>query len=105
MDVSVVIPTYNRASLLIKLLDAWREVDQVTKYKYQLIFSDDGSSDHTLATLKQQAKSLPIGSLENEHGGAGSARNADMRRAQGREILMLSDDILPNPHLVNQHLT
>ncbi len=52
MDVSVVIPTYNRASLLTKLLDAWREVEKVTKYKYELIFSDDGSTDNTVAKLK-----------------------------------------------------
>src|SRR5436190_13247510 len=103
MDLSVVIPTYNRASLLIKLLDAWREVDQVTKYKYELIFSDDGSADDTVATLKQEAKGLPIVTLENEHGGAARARNAAIRRAQGERILMLGDDIFPNPQLVNQH--
>src|SRR5438552_15264484 len=104
MDVSVVIPTYNRASLLIKLLDAWREVDQATKYKYELIFSDDGSSDNTVAILKQQAKGLSIVILENEHGGAARARNAAIRRAQGERILMLGDDIFPNPQLVNRHV-
>src|SRR2546425_4309784 len=103
MDVSVVIPTYNRASLLIKLLDAWREVDQVTKYKYELIFSDDGSSDDTVATLKQHASRLPIIVLESEHGGAAKARNAAIRIAQGEKILMIGDDIFPNPQLVNQH--
>ena len=104
MDLSVVIPTYNRASLLIRVLDAWREVDQATKYKYELIFSDDGSSDNTVATLKQQAKGLSIVILENEHGGAARARNAAIRRAQGERILMLGDDIFPNPQLVNRHV-
>src|SRR6266496_1277180 len=104
MDVSVVIPTYNRASLLIKLLDAWREVDQATKYEYELIFSDDGSSDDTVATLKQQANGLPMVILENEHGGAARARNAGIRRAQGERILMLGDDIFPNPQLLNRHV-
>src|SRR5205823_2336643 len=55
------------------------------------------------ATLKQQAKGLPIVTLENEHGGAARARNAATRRAQGERILMLGDDIFPNPQLVNQH--
>jgi len=103
MDISVVIPTYNRASLLIKLLDAWREVDRVTNYKYELIFSDDGSADDTVATLKQHTKGLPVVILENEHGGAAKARNAALRRAQGERILMLGDDIFPDPHLVNRH--
>src|SRR5437660_6197419 len=104
MDVSVVIPTYNRASLLIKLLDAWREVDKVKKYKYELIFSDDGSSDDTRATLKQRSKGLPVVILENEHGGAARARNAAIRRAQGERILMLGDDIFPDAQLVNRHV-
>src|SRR5438132_2289991 len=104
MDLSVVIPTYNGASLLIKLVDAWGEVDQDTKYKYELIFSDDGSSDDTVTTLKQQGKGLPIVTLENEHGGAARARNAAIRRAQGERILMLGDDIFPNPQLVNRHV-
>ena len=104
MDVSVVIPTYNRASLLIRLLDAWREVDKVKKYKYELIFSDDGSSDDTRATLKQRSKGLPVVILENEHGGAARARNAAIRRAQGERILMLGDDIFPDAQLVNRHV-
>jgi glycosyltransferase involved in cell wall biosynthesis len=104
MDVSVVIPTYNRASLLIKLLDAWREVDHITKYEYELIFSDDGSPDDTIATLKQQSKGLPIVILENQHGGAGHARNAAIRRARGERILMLGDDIFPDAELINRHI-
>src|SRR5207237_7341930 len=102
MDVSVVIPTYNRASFLIKLLDAWREVEKVTKYKYELIFSDDGSSDDTVATLKQQAKGLPIVILDNEHGGAARARNAAVRRTQGERILMLGDDVITYPPVVSR---
>ncbi|MEK6280897.1 MAG: glycosyltransferase [Acidobacteriota bacterium] len=104
MDISVVIPTYNRASLLPKLLTAWGEVDKATKYKYELIFSDDGSSDDTIATLKQHANRLPIIILENQHGGAARARNAAIRIAQGEKTLMIGDDIFPNPQLVNRHV-
>src|SRR3989454_10197020 len=104
IDISVVIPTYNRASLLAKLLEAWQEADKTTKYGYELIFSDDGSSDDTVATLKAHANRLPIIVLENEHGGAARARNAAIRRAQGERILMLGDDIFPNPQLVNCHV-
>src|SRR5437588_4425479 len=103
IDISVVIPTYNRASLLAKLLEAWEVVDKTTKYRYELIFSDDGSSDDTLATLAAHANRLPIIVLENEHGGAARARNAAIRRTRGERILMLGDDIFPNPQLVNRH--
>lgn len=103
MDISIVIPTYNRVSLLPKLLDTWREVDKATKYQYEIIFSDDGSTDHTVSTLKQHADGLPLVILENEHGGVARARNSAIRLAKGDKILMTGDDIFPNPQMINQH--
>jgi glycosyltransferase involved in cell wall biosynthesis len=103
MDVSVLIPTYNRASLLPKVLDAWREVDKATRYEYEIIFSDDGSSDNTIATLKEHGEGLPIVVLDNEHGGPARARNSAIGQARGDKILIVGDDIFPNPQFVNQH--
>src|SRR6185436_731879 len=103
MDVSVLIPTYNRASLLPKVLDAWREVDQATRYEYEIIFSDDGSSDNTISTLKEYGEGLPIVVLDNEHGGPARARNSAIGLAKGDKVLIVGDDIFPNPQFVNQH--
>jgi glycosyltransferase involved in cell wall biosynthesis len=103
MDVSVLIPTYNRASLLPKVLDAWKEVDKATRYEYEIIFSDDQSSDDTVSMLKKYQNQLPIVILDNEHGGASRARNNGLRHAKGTKILSIGDDIFPNPQWINQH--
>lgn len=102
-DISVVIPTYNRAHMLPSLLQFWREVVKRTRYDFEIIFSDDGSTDSTLEVL-DQANDLPITIIRNEHGGASKARNSAVRAARGEKILFLGDDIFPDPWLINRHV-
>lgn len=102
IKVSVIIPTYNRSTLLPSLLDSWREVDKVTKYKYEIIFSDDGSVDGSVEIL-EQVKDLPIKVLKNNHGGAAKARNSAILAAKGEKLYIIGDDIFPNPQIINQH--
>lgn len=102
-DISVVIPTYNRAHMLPSLLQSWREVVKRTRYDFEIIFSDDGSSDLTIEVL-EKAVDLPITIIRNEHGGASKARNSAVRAARGEKILFLGDDIFPDPWLINRHV-
>lgn len=102
-DLSVVIPTYNRAHMLPALLASWRATHQRTRYDYEIIFSDDGSDDDTLEIL-EAATDLPITLVRNNHGGAAMARNAAVRAASGRIILFLGDDIFPDLWLINRHV-
>jgi GT2 family glycosyltransferase len=103
LDISVVIPTYNRSHMLPALLESWRVAHAETRYKYELIFSDDGSEDNSCAILTE-AKDLPITLLRNEHGGASAARNAAVRIARGTKILFMGDDIFPDPQIINWHV-
>lgn len=102
IKVSVIIPTYNRASLLPRLLECWHQVNQHTRYKYEIIFSDDGSDDGSVEILKRET-SLPIKIIENNHGGAAKARNSAILAAIGEKLLIIGDDIFPNPEIINQH--
>ncbi|HDR9289936.1 TPA: glycosyltransferase [Burkholderia multivorans] len=102
LAISVIIPTYNRERMLPGVLDAWREVDRKTEVSYEIIFSDDGSEDGTVALLESVAD-LPIRVLRNQHGGASSARNAAIRAAKGQRLLIIGDDIFPHPDLINVH--
>ncbi|RQR67948.1 glycosyltransferase [Burkholderia sp. Bp9015] len=103
LSMSVIIPTYNRERMLPGVLDAWREVDRMTEVPYEIIFSDDGSEDGTVALL-EAVRDLPIRVLRNQHGGASSARNAAIRAAKGQRLLIIGDDIFPHPDLINVHL-
>ncbi|MFF2912167.1 glycosyltransferase [Paenibacillus sp. NPDC057934] len=102
MQVSVIIAVYNRASLLPDLLEHWRKVDEVTKYEYELIFSDDESSDESVAILNE-CQDLPIRVLTNAHGGAAKARNHAYQYATGEIIIFTGDDIFPTVNFVNEH--
>lgn len=102
MHVSIIIAVYNRASLIPELLDQWRKVDKATKYEYELIFSDDESSDDSVALL-YACKDLPIRVLTNKHGGAGKARNHAYQYATGEIIIFTGDDIFPTNEFINEH--
>lgn len=102
MQVSVIIAVYNRASLLPDLLDHWRKVDEATKYEYEIIFTDDESSDQSVSILKS-CDDLPIRVLTNTHGGAAKARNHAYKYATGDIVLFTGDDIFPTPNFVNEH--
>lgn len=102
LDFSVIIPTYNRKALLPGVLEAWKRVAQHTNFPYEIIFSDDGSEDGSVELLEQY-KGLPIRVLRNQHGGASNARNAAIRVAKGKRLLIIGDDIFPDPMILNVH--
>ncbi len=102
IKVSVIIPTYNRSKILPMLLESWRAVNKVTKYKFELIFSDDGSNDGSVAILEKE-RGLPVRVIKNNHGGAAKARNSAILAATGEKLLIIGDDIFPNPEIINQH--
>ncbi len=101
-EISVIVPTYNRISLLQKAVSAWREVALHSEYPFELIFSDDGSNDGSVEYLESVAD-LPIVVLRNDHGGASAARNAAILRARGERLLLVGDDIFPDKQIINVH--
>ncbi len=102
IKVSVIFATHNRADILPAVFDAWREVDKVTKYSYEIICSDDESDDKTVDVL-ESVKDLPIKVLKNKKGGASRARNAALEVASGEVIIFTGDDIFPAPDFINRH--
>jgi glycosyltransferase involved in cell wall biosynthesis len=89
--VSVVIPTFNRASFLP---DAVRSVLEQTHRDLELIVVDDGSTDDTPAVLARfPAECLQVIRIPYS-GSAAHARNVGVARAKGRFVAFLdSDDV------------
>ena len=58
---SIIIPTYNRAHLILKTLDSIR--DQHFK-NYELLIIDDGSSDNTKETVADYISNYQINQME-----------------------------------------
>jgi glycosyltransferase involved in cell wall biosynthesis len=95
-QISVIICTYNRALFLRDCLQSLIEQD-LSETQYELIVSDDGSTDETSEIMKfvQAQTTIPaIHYLQNRHGGVNATRNAGIKQAKGQMILFFDDDQL-----------
>lgn len=93
---SVVIPVYDRASLLGHAL---RSVLSQSDQDFEIIVIDDGSHDDPKAVMNS-FNDPRIRFVRQENGGGGAARNAGIDKARGRFVAFLdSDDAFMPGHL------
>ena len=90
--VSVIIPTYNRRTLL---LEALHSVFAQTHRDYEVIVVDDGSTDQTQEALQPLLERLRY--ISKPNGGEASARNRGIQEAQGGYVAFLDSDDLWEP--------
>lgn len=86
-DVSVIIPTFNRARLLPRALDS---VLAQHHSRFETIVVDDGSTDATPSLLAGYGDAVRVISQRNQ--GVSAARNAGIRASRGRLIAFLDSD-------------
>ena len=97
VSLSVVIPTYRRASSLHRLLTALEP--QVTgKPGYRVVVVNDGSHDDAYAKVVDRFRSMIDYVALPQNRGRGAARNAGVRKATGRYLVFTDDDCVPPPH-------
>lgn len=92
MIFSIIIPTYNRKSLLEKCLQSISNLD-FPKNDYEVIVIDDGSTDGTrefLSNLNRENWRFFL----RDHGGPAKARNYGVKNASGLYIAFTDDDCL-----------
>ena len=92
--ISVIIPVYNMAYYLEECLDS---VLRQTLKEIEIIMIDDGSTDESLAVMKEfQKKYSNIKILRQANQGAGAARNNGIKHALGKYVAMVDpDDFYP----------
>ena len=96
---SLIIATYNRLPELKELIASVTELD-FPKAKFELLISDDGSTDGTEAFVKAQDFSFNFKYIKQENKGPGEARNHGMREANGEFFIFIdSDCIIPANYL------
>ncbi len=99
--VSVIIPSYNRATLLLETLAS---VQSQPYRPLQIIIVNDGSTDDTQKKAHQWVEKqksdpgLKFHLIQQENCGAAAARNNGKRQATGRYIHFLDSDDLVGPH-------
>ena len=93
--ISVIIPTYNRASFLKKAIEsvlAQEYFQPPYRFSYELIVVDDGSTDQTQDVVASCGKSVRY--YFQEHKGVSAARNLGLELASGDFIAFLDSDDL-----------
>ena len=98
MKISVVIPTFNRISLVARAIDS---VLKQSLNPYEIIVVDDGSDDGTSEMIKNKYKSIKL--IQQQNNGVSAARNNGIKHAKGDWIGLLdSDDEWTEKKLENQ---
>jgi len=96
---SLVIPAYNEAENLPVLAEEIRQALEPTRWSYEVLFVDDGSSDDTPRVLERLTKNDPavraLRLLRNS--GQSAALVAGIRRARGRIVVTLDADLQNDP--------
>lgn len=98
--VSVVIPTYNRAARLARLIDSL-SAQTLSRDLFEVVIVDDCSTDSTAATLEQLAGSAAIHlrrlQTASNSGGPSTPRNLGWRATSAPLVAFLDDDCFPEP--------
>jgi len=99
---SIVIPTYKRLPMLLRVLDALDA--QVDAPEFEVIVIDDGSGDETPSVISEQRpKNYALTFRSQSNAGPGRARNHGVSLATGRYVLFIGDDTVPEPRFLAEH--
>lgn len=98
--VTIIIPTYNRSSLVQETIDS---VLGQTYQDFELIVVDDGSTDQTQQVLQERYGSM-IRYIFQENQGESAARNHGISLAQGELIAFLDSDDLWLPQKLERQV-
>lgn len=99
VDLSIILPTRNRAAKLAVTLEYLRALHVPQGYKCEIVVVDNGSTDETARVCQGYANnsSIPFRREYAPLAGLSRARNAGIRASTGRILAFLDDDIHPMP--------
>lgn len=93
VDLSIIIPVYNHKDTIKENIDS--VLNQKTKYNFEVILVDDGSTDGVSDVIKIYETDSRVTIITQKNGGIGSARNTGLNNAVGKYIMFVDcDDIV-----------
>ena len=90
-EVTILIPTFNRAKVLEKTLEAFCAVE-LGGLSVHLVVIDNNCSDDTPEVVPRYSTRLPISLLKEPRPGKNSALNKALRECSLKEIVVFTDD-------------
>ncbi|MGH9533598.1 MAG: glycosyltransferase [Terriglobales bacterium] len=101
--ISVIIPTYNRRATLEKCLAAL-SAQTLAPDRFEVVVMDDGSSDDTAVFCRELHTRFGFRFASQRQAGAGAARRGAVELARGERLLLINDDTIAAPDLLEMHL-
>jgi len=101
MQVSVIIPTYNKAPFIREAIDS---VLAQTFKDLEILVIDDGSTDETAAVLKSYLDTGQISYFYQANQGPSAARNKGLAQAKGQYIKFLDSDDFLYPEQIEKQI-
>lgn len=101
-EISVVIPTRNRAALLDEALASLAA--QTAAGRFEVVVVNDGSIDETPAVCDRWSSRLPLTRIDSPAAGISVAKNLGVDAAAAPLLLFFDDDDAAAPDLVARHL-
>jgi glycosyltransferase involved in cell wall biosynthesis len=103
MDVSVIIPTFNRRKIVARTLETLFS-QSAPASAYEVIVVVDGSKDGTADALRRLRPDCGFSVIEQKNRGPSAARNVGFKAAKANLVLFLDDDMLCDSELVAAHI-
>jgi glycosyltransferase involved in cell wall biosynthesis len=99
MDISIIIPLYNEEESLPELHSWIAQVMEQHQYSYEIIFVNDGSTDHSWQVIKQLQQQYPNvkGIKFRRNYGKSPALFCGFERAQGDVVITMDADLQDSP--------
>lgn len=101
-DVSIIVPCNNVDSYAKECIDSI--MNQKTKYKYEVILINDGSTDNTLEIIRQYDNYDNVIIIDKLNDGPGQSRNIGIEKSRGNYIIFVDSDDLVTEYMVEDLL-
>ncbi|MDP3026134.1 MAG: glycosyltransferase family 2 protein [Nanoarchaeota archaeon] len=104
LEITIIIPTYNRKEILKKVLDALNNQSYDLK-KIEVLVIDDCSKINPKIEIKKVKTEYKLRFLRlNKNVGQGRVRNQAIKLAKGKYLLFLGDDTIPEKNMMEEHI-
>ena len=104
---SVIVPTFNRAPSLEKLINSLDSLEHLENVDLEVVIVDNGSTDATHSVLEREVKRNRVYQLkasDEPRPGKANALNQGLRIATGEFFIIIDDDVVVHSQLLEKHM-
>jgi len=102
LDLTIIIPVYNVELFLTECIES--VLNQETKFNYEIIMINDGSTDNSKIILDRYKNKESISIITQENKGLSAARNTGIDKSKGKFIMFVDSDDLIDSKIVEELL-